>query len=1302
MAVQPPKHAFRATEGLDAANEKVINVGMADRAVGTDGVNVDFFVEYNTTQQYDPTRGYTKNMAVIYDRRMYYSLVDIAKPAGDFAPEKWQSLRVDPQWVFVKTSNPDYRVKSGEYLQYNSQFSAVTFVLPEEPTTGDTIVIKDVGGVPGHAAGRTSIRVAPGASHHLYIEGVLDTGAAVADYTITTPFATVFMVFQNNIWYLTTMGMAKPARFLSAKADGHQLQAGDTWVRYYSNAATLALLPKYANQGDKITVHSANVGTTQVTTQYTEFRVSDNNQSIIAGNTKSYTPKTFGTTVFTYDTTQGGATWRVAEEDQRFNGRLISGKSTTLNPYDYVIPQSQTESVIDLILPTNVQPGCYITVSTQMLRQPQTVNITVTGDEDIVWNRPAVAEFPRRSEWGIPVMAGTAGALKRLKKITVSGQHNLPVMTFYYVGGLWYLTDYTPTVERVDAKNRARLGVAPLATLDEVNKNAGANPDDESIVTPYALAQKIATETMRGIAFKVNQEDVLKTGSVGLDGDKFITVARLDQRRATVDRAGVAETATDAETADNNNRTHIITPGALNSRRATEVLAGVVPLVLSNPNGAATSRTAAGVSGTVFDFNNHDKVVTPKVLRQYKATVNQTGAVFLATQTEVDNGVSITEGPLVVTAGTLNARKSTESLDGLIAIASQTEANGGTVDNKAITPKKLNARKGHETLTGINRFATQAEFNAGTKEDTGTDITKSGTLNVSPDKVKFFFSHSARTSVDTAAGLTQEGNLWDGIKFGIVLPTETQRGSTRMATQAEVNAGSATNLIVSPARFISTRATESQVGTTIFGTNEQIKNGVDATQAVNITGLLYAFRDAPGHESDETRRGTIRVAKQAEAWVGNNVAGSTAAWGTYSHTLAISPRMLNYALVNYLPAKATAVNSDALGGEAAAKWAHKERNETITGAYTFNVKTTFKNEISVTGVVNAEGSINSLQQVYNSIRVGRPQVAGQPDPAPGSTGISLFATLDGKATTANNWSIFASGSAATNTIGDGKDLWIQTLYTNGAMPTNDAVNAPGFRFGRDGSFTVPGKTHALAGIRLTGTLDIASGTNAQQQAMAWDGSRIRIGNTNVNTVIYGNTENGLQYAYSGSPLYDVLHTKNMESKLNPIYARQDGATFTGQVNMAKGLNYTVSVAGIHGVNAKPSAFPAGDWTVDISSTADAATYPRIEASRLDQFPEERQDYGLLHQWSPGPNRLQQHWTRKGSPIQWVRNAVDTNTWGNWARVYTTEAKPTPEEIGAWKPGEETNFIKVKEYVQIGNLRIRPNQTNRTVEFEWID
>ena len=46
------KQHFRATNGLDAGGNKVINVALADRNVKTDGVSVEYVIQENTIQKY--------------------------------------------------------------------------------------------------------------------------------------------------------------------------------------------------------------------------------------------------------------------------------------------------------------------------------------------------------------------------------------------------------------------------------------------------------------------------------------------------------------------------------------------------------------------------------------------------------------------------------------------------------------------------------------------------------------------------------------------------------------------------------------------------------------------------------------------------------------------------------------------------------------------------------------------------------------------------------------------------------------------------------------------------------------------------------------------------------------------------------------------------------------------------------------------------------------------------------------------------------------------------------------------------
>ena len=87
------KQHFRATNGLDAGGNKVINVALADRNVKTDGVSVEYVIQENTIQKYDPTRGYLTDFAVTYGRRIWIANKDIPKPAGNFNQANWTSLR---------------------------------------------------------------------------------------------------------------------------------------------------------------------------------------------------------------------------------------------------------------------------------------------------------------------------------------------------------------------------------------------------------------------------------------------------------------------------------------------------------------------------------------------------------------------------------------------------------------------------------------------------------------------------------------------------------------------------------------------------------------------------------------------------------------------------------------------------------------------------------------------------------------------------------------------------------------------------------------------------------------------------------------------------------------------------------------------------------------------------------------------------------------------------------------------------------------------------------------------------------
>ena len=65
--------------------------------------------------------------------------------------------------------------------------------------------------------------------------------------------------------------------------------------------------------------------------------------------------------------------------------------------------------------------------------------------------------------------------------------------------------------------------------------------------------------------------------------------------------------------------------------------------------------------------------------------------------------------------------------------------------------------------------------------------------------------------------------------------------------------------------------------------------------------------------------------------------------------------------------------------------------------------------------------------------------------------------------------------------------------------------------------------------------------------------------------------------------------------------------------------------------------------------------------------------------------------------------VAANDWGQWNRIFTSEAPPTANDIGAVSTsGSAFDNLTIRDWIQIGNVRIRPNAATRTVDFDWIE
>ncbi|QBX32653.1 long tail fiber, proximal subunit [Aeromonas phage Asfd_1] len=1095
--------AFRASSGLDAAGEKVINVAKASKTVMTDGVNVEFFHQYNTIYQYDETRGYDKFHAVIRDRRVYYAKADIASPAGAFDALKWTGLRVDPTWQYVNATVGDgLQLVSGQYITADNRFNNLKFILPTAPIDGDTLVIKDIGGQPGvNDLLFTSINAA-----------TIETMGRVvgANFRSTVPFSEYIFVYKaaGNRWQLNINASVVQNHFIAPSTQGFQLQSGMVTWRQTAQGQIRMILPKYANHGDTIATHDID-GLNAL--NHSTLEVYPNSgHSINETGVNKIESRTSGYGYFVFDASSN--TWEVWDGDQRTRIRVTKA-DTNMLPFEHILVTGDgvpTNSTVVLTLPEDVAIGDRVQVTMDYLRKGQTCTIRVTPNSgEVIVGSKAQMQFQKRSEY--PATAGW----ELVSSVSINADTDyVPYVELMYakldptlVGVVgsefgWMIGQVCPKVERVDPARRDRLGVAALAAQSEVDKNYEQNPNDETIVTPRTLARKTANETRRGIARIATTAEVNQVTSASYLDDVIVTPRKLNERSATETRRGLAEIATQGEANGSTDDITIVTPKKLHNRIASETLTGILAIT-KKAGTPGTARNLAGVG--VYNRGDHLRAVTPATLDEFVATETAKGAGYIATQAEVDGGSSDSNGPLFVTAERLGARRATETNHGLIEIATQAETNTGTDDTRAITPKKLNDRVATETRTGIAQIATQGDV------DTGTDPRRI----VTPLKLKNRFNTTSRIDVNSTDGLTRTGTIWDKVSIGIVPATESQRGTLRVATQAEANGSTSDDTMITPKKLDGRKATRSLDGIIRIGTTTEVRAGTLSSVAVCPADLIYMIQTEPTWSGNESRRGSVKTATMESTFVGNNTAGSTQAYTSYANDgLAVSPRGLNYALQNFLPKMATAQNSLSLGGVVANDWIRRTVAQTVTGAMTFTADMTARgvtaNSTSVANLKIRDGNLGAIE-----IGTAGNNVLG--------SGVLLYAANE--AGTTNNWFMYAGGRSSVlgvNEVG---------FVSAGA----DGLTGLTKQFSIDRNGDTRTKRHITSD---TGNIYLSS-TN----------SRIDMGGLHFASVASGVVDIGSSsralrlisldnVVKIGSS--DIIHDGNRVAKLDPVYLRRDG------------------------------------------------------------------------------------------------------------------------------------------------------------------
>lgn len=1292
------KPAFRATSGLDAAGEKVINVAKADFSVLSDGVNVDFFIEENTIQQYDPTRGYKKDFAVIYDNRIWVSQREIAEPAGPFVQQYWTATRTDPKWETV--ASPTRQLRSGEFIAVDSAASFTTFTLPPNPTDGDTIVIKDIGGNTGYNEIKVQSSNVPGQGN----QKIVRFGNQFSEVLISKPFSYNMLIFSNRLWQFWEAGNEERGIRIEPSSGKYRTQASDFIMRHYTTAEKITfVLPKYANQGDIVkSVDIDGLGPLY----HLDVETFDESSSLGKQGQHSMEFRTTGDGFFVYNATE--KLWVTWDGDNKTRLRVIRD-SVKLLPNESIIVfgnDNSTPQTINIDLPTGVRPGDVVKIALNYLRKAQTVNIKATAPDKIA-SSVQLLQFPKRSEYP----PDTEWVL--VDSLTFNGNISYtPVIELSYLEdtvkniNYWVVAQNVPTVERVDSKDdltRARLGVIALANQAQANVDHENNPEKELAITPQTLANRVATESRRGIARIANTAQVNQDTTFAFQDDIIVSPKKLNERTATETRRGLAEIATQQETDAGIDDTTIITPRKLAARKATEGTDGIIQLVGTNTTNPGATRGTPGTN--VYNYVDQLKAVTPKALFQNKATQQAQGQVYLALESETITGATQSGyANAVVTPETLSARRATDSNHGLIEIATQVETNAGTDYTRAVTPKTLNDRKATESLSGIAEIATQSEF------DTGTDDTRIST----PLKIKTRFNNTARTSVIAASGLVETGTLWDHYTLNILEAKETQRGTARLATQLEVNTGTDDKTIVTPLKLASKKATEGTEGIVRIATRAETIAGTSSVLAVSPVSLKWIAQSEPTWAATTTTRGFVKMSEGAITFVGNATAGSTQALDLYEkNSYAISPYELNKTLGNFLPRLAKAADSDKLDNLDSTQFVRRDIDQIVEGTLTLRKNIRVDGQLSTGGTGEFGGSLaaNSTFTIRNT---GTPtRIVFEKGPASGANpALSMTIRVWGNQ--------YAGGSDTTrSTVFEVGDETSNHFYSQRNKDGNIAFSINGT--------VMPINVNASGLLNVNGVATFGSSVTANGEFIGKSPNAFRAINGNY----------GFFIRNAGNDTYFMLTAAGDQTGgfngLRPLAINnQSGQVTIGEsLIIAKGA--TINAGGLT-VNSrirsqgtkpadlysrKPNADNTGFWSVEVNDSATYNQFPGYfkmveKTNEVTGLPylergEEVKSPGTLTQFGNTLNSLYQDWitypsNAGASTTRWTRTWQQSkNAWSGFVQVFDGGNPPQPSDIGAL-PADNASMsnLTIRDWLRIGNVRIVPDPVTKSVKFEWID
>lgn len=852
--LSPYKKAFRATAGLDAAGQNVINVASPRVGELQDAVNLEYFIAQNTVQEYDPTREhYPVGFVVEYNQRIYKCRIEITS-AEAFTPIKWEPMRTDPEWIVTDTSSA---ASVGNFI-YITASTSIDITLPPTPNEGDTVTIADGKGI----LSDFPVTVITSGGYNIRRDGIYGQSETLTEVDMNVPNSTYFFIFNGIDWTYQRRIDSEHVHIdqnhvsqqgANYEESGFQLSVLETALFKASIQPIAFTLPRSPQVGDTVTLHDLDYIKTQ-TTAYLNLHPDAIADGVLIddplnGESTRLRLDNIGsaTVMYIYDSALSTHVWvPIITNDPKLWNDIGETASATLTPRQkYHIEIADAIPSMSLTLPENPYDGDWITIS-----HPKTAHkeVVISVHPDFGVGDP---EYGQPDKFKIYNTFETYRNQKYSYYDTFTPSYNTTdtisdidigytfTLVYFASEKLWKYLDISNRIDVADSLFPKRPGVVTLATPAETLAHGigNAHPEDttklwadqdplvDDVVTVAGLDGRRAAEDQVGMARigalisdEVLEESRTLSGgqtNVRFDDSAFrhdliVTPRGFNARTGTETRRGVFEVATQVEARSETNDTHVLTPKKFHAAQAEEGLSGVGKLVISTGTidpvtetvqSTADMRNARpnnGTAGTIFDHDNHLRFVTPKALNQYRATEVQPGMLWVANPTEV-------------------------------------RINNSQVDNAIITPKKLAAWYASNNIRGIIRFATQDEANAqlstavADKPDDRPDENWTS-VAITPETLH---NRTANTS---------------------------RRGLVEMATQVELDAGVLDdNWAFTPLRF---KTWQSYDHFTSDGVAQGAGYGVSG---ISHSGNIWDGINLSIAAATETQRGTLEVATQSEA-----------------------------------------------------------------------------------------------------------------------------------------------------------------------------------------------------------------------------------------------------------------------------------------------------------------------------------------------------------------------------------------------------------------------------------------------------